>query len=74
MKLGANSAAPTELGGGDGFTINMSPLMALPNFAVSFSTEPSGFQPRMLSGKGCRFYFFANFCSINARKLPPMAG
>jgi hypothetical protein len=46
MKL-AICVAPMELGGlGDGFTINMSRLAALPRFSASFST--------MLS----RFYFY----------------
>ena len=44
MKL-AICVAPMELGGlGDGFTINMSRLAALPRFSASFSTMLSGFQ------------------------------
>jgi hypothetical protein len=43
MKL-AICVAPMELGGlGDGFTINMSRLAALPRFSASFSTELDGF-------------------------------
>ena len=44
MKL-AICVAPMELGGlGDGFTINMSRLAALPRFSASFSTEPRAFR------------------------------
>ena len=43
MKL-AFCVAPMELGGlGDGFTINMSRLAALPRFSASFSTMLSRF-------------------------------